>query len=143
MSRRGRPSKFKNDMIKDSETLAGLGFTERDFCVYWGIKRAAFYKWKAKNKGELRDAIERGKNSANINIVKKIYEKAIAGSPSLLMFWATNQMPETWKNKHQVDGIPETPRTDDPFKDIPVPTLRRMLANYRLKGGDNGSSSIN
>jgi len=95
----GRPSKFKEDLLKDAEVLAGLGFTEKDFCTYWGICPRTLYRWKNKNGGELRQAIEKGKLNANITATKALLNKVKSGNLTAIIFWLTNRCPESWQDR--------------------------------------------
>lgn len=97
MNKSGRPSKFKKDMLKDAETLARLGFTEKDFCTYWGVTDRTFYRWKAKNNRELCQAIYRGQVIVNITLTKKLYEKAQEGNVQAIIFWLINRCSDCWK----------------------------------------------
>lgn len=94
---RGRPLKFRKEMLKDAELLAGLGFTEEDFVGYWGVHRSTYYRWKAKNEGELCDAIRRGRLNADITATKRLWERVERGDLDAIWKWLTSRRPNTWK----------------------------------------------
>lgn len=100
---RGRPVKFKRDMIRDAELLAGLGFTEKDFVAYWRIDRSTFYRWKKKDGRELCDAVERGRLSADITATKQLWSKVEGGNLDAIKYWLAKRRPEYWGDKTQGD----------------------------------------
>ena len=95
---RGRPTKFRKDLIKDAEVHAALGFTEKDLAAYWGVSKRTFEYWKKRNNGELLHALLKGKLSANISITKQLFNQAITGNIKAIIFWLTNRCPEYWKH---------------------------------------------
>ena len=96
---RGRPTKFKKDIMKEAELLSGFGFTEKDFCGYWEVSERTFYYWKKKNEGELLQAIEKGKTNANITATKALFNKVQEGNMTAVIFWLTNRCPELWRDR--------------------------------------------
>lgn len=97
MAKRGRPTKFKKELIKDAEQLAGLGFTEENFATYWEISPETLRRWKRKNP-DLSGAIEKGKLRANISVTKSLFNNAKEGNLSAQIFWLTNRT-DTWKDR--------------------------------------------
>ena len=94
---RGRPTKFKKDLIKDAELLAGMGFTEYNFATYWGISAETLRRWK-RNTPDLCGAIKKGRLTANISVTKSAFNQAVRGNVTAIIFWLTNRCPEYWKN---------------------------------------------
>lgn len=98
---KGRPSKFREDMIKDAELLTGLGFTKANLCVYWGISEDSLLRWEKKNPA-LCGAIERGRLNANISVTQKMYQLTQNGNLSACIFWLTNRCSELWSDRRAV-----------------------------------------
>ena len=96
---RGRPTKFKKDMIKDAELLAGIGLTEKDLATYWGVSKRTFEYWKRHNEGELLHALLKGRLSANITVTKQLYNQATQGNVTAIIFWLINRCSEYWKDR--------------------------------------------
>lgn len=96
---RGRPTKFKKDMIKDAELLAGIGLTEKDLATYWGVSKRTFEYWKRRNEGELLHALLKGRLSANITVTKQLYNQATQGNVTAIIFWLVNRCSEYWKDR--------------------------------------------
>ena len=97
----GRPTKYKVDLMSDAKLLAGLGFTEENLCTYWEISPRTLARWKKKNK-ELSQAIKKGRMNANISVTKSMYNQALRGNMTAVIFWLTNQAPELWADRRNL-----------------------------------------
>lgn len=99
--KKGRPTKFREEMIRDAELLAGLGFTKESLCVYWGVSMDSVKRWERKCPA-LCGAIERGRQNANISATQKLYQLVQNGNLSAIIFWLTNRCPELWSDRRAV-----------------------------------------
>jgi DNA-binding XRE family transcriptional regulator len=115
---RGRPSKFKEEMIKDAELLAGLGLTQEMMAVFWGIDEDTLTRYKQINP-EFLGALEKGKQNANIKVSQKLFQLAQNGNLSACIFWLTNRCPELWSDRRAV--------------------VNNTIVNNPSKAGANGS----
>jgi hypothetical protein len=98
---KGRPTKFREDMLKDAELLAGMGFTQEMLCSFWGISEDSLTRWKQKNPA-LSGALIKGKQKATLTITQKLFQLAQNGNLSAMIFWLTNRCPELWADRRAV-----------------------------------------
>jgi len=124
---RGRPPKFKVDMIKDAEQLGALGFTEEQLALYWGVAPRTMTRWKKINGqgGEdLCQAIERGKLRAEASVSRKLFEEATNGDIQAMKYYLNNRAKERWQPDMKIEinqamgmSIENQDRNDVTFKD--------------------------
>lgn len=95
---KGRPTKFKADMLKEAENLCGLGFTEECLATYWDVSSETVRRWKRRNP-DLCVAIEKGKLGANITVTQKLFNKCKDGNLTAIIFWLTNRAPDVWADR--------------------------------------------
>lgn len=69
------------------ETMAGLGLPMSDICVILGLSKRALER-RIKSNEIFKQAIERGRAKANLNVSKKVYEMATSGEHERTsIFW--------------------------------------------------------
>lgn len=74
--KRGGQTLFKNDIIRESERMAGYGLTEEQIAYVFGVSPITLGRWK-KNKPEFELALKNGGALANEQVVKSLYQRAV------------------------------------------------------------------
>jgi len=101
MAKVGRPKKLKDISLKEVEKLAALGLTDEEIASWLGICRATLSNYKKQEK-EFLDTIKRGKLKSDSNVIKSLYQKALDGDTTAMIFWLKNRRPEEWRDKKDV-----------------------------------------
>jgi len=132
MAKRGRKTLFREEIISESERMAGYGLTEEQIANVFRVKPCTLIRWKRKHP-EFNEALKRGSAISNEAIINSLYHNAIGGkivsltkkyykdgmlkeeiesySPpnvSAQIFWLKNKA--GWRDRHEVkhDGIGDT-----------------------------------
>ena len=100
----GRPTKFKDTLLEDAKSLSGLGFTEEELAIYWGVSTRTLTRWKQKN-DELCLAIKKGQLTANISVTRSLYNSANRGNMTAVIFYLTNRCPELWRDRRALVNL--------------------------------------
>ncbi|WP_420465605.1 helix-turn-helix domain-containing protein [Panacagrimonas sp.] len=120
---RGRPSKFKDEMVDQARKLANKAFTDAEVAEFFNIPRTTLYRWM-NDHPELRDALKLGKVAADERVERSLYERATGYShpdvhvsnyqgavtltpinkvyppdTTAMIFWLKNRRPEEWRDK--------------------------------------------
>jgi hypothetical protein len=127
-----RPSKFKQDFIKQAEKLCALGATDEDLADFFQVSIRTINNWKAEHVGFLQ-SLKGGKETADERVERSLYQKAIgytsdavkifvpkgSGEPVIVpyrehvapdttaaIFWLKNRKPEAWRDmsRHEHTG---------------------------------------
>lgn len=98
----GRPSKLPNIDLEEVGKLAALGLTDDEIAGWLGICRATLSTYKKDNEKFL-DAIKKGKLRADMNVVRKLYNKSIDGDTTAMIFWLKNRRKNEWRDRQDVN----------------------------------------
>lgn len=126
--KRGRPSKFKPEMVEQAKKLAGKAFTDAEIADFFDIPRTTLYRWLNEH-SDLRDALKLGKKSSDDRVERSLYERATGYShpdvhisnyqgvvtvtdivkhyppdTTACIFWLKNRRPEHWREKTGGEG---------------------------------------
>ncbi len=75
----GYPSKYNPDLNETVTNYCLLGCTDLELAKFLGISEKTFYTWKNKHK-EFSQAIQDGKEIADANVGKALYQRAVGYS---------------------------------------------------------------
>jgi hypothetical protein len=126
---RGRKTLFREQIIAEAERMAGLGLLVDQIANVLCINTSTLYRWE-KSHPEFREAIKRGQDKANEQVVKSLFKRAtgyqfkeitiermamnpkkkvrkvvikeIAPDTTAQIFWLTNRVPGSWADKRGV-----------------------------------------
>lgn len=125
----GRPTDYNPDIHPAiAESLARKGLTNTEIADGIGIATSTFHNWRDAHP-EFMDAVKRGKDSADDNVEKSLYNRAIGyetteekalniggelvktnvkvnihPDPTSIIFWLKNRRPREWRDRKEISG---------------------------------------
>ena len=99
--RAGRPKKLMNIDYNEVEKLGELGLTDTEVAYMLGIDRATLYRYKKDNQ-QFCDSLKKGKDKADAEVVRALYNKATGGDTTAMIFWLKNRRVKDWRDKQEV-----------------------------------------
>jgi len=101
-SKGGRPTSYSKVDLRQVELLAGLGLTEEQIASIQGISWTSLKTYK-KQHAEFLAAIKHGKEKAEMQITKSLFQVACNGNLGAMIFWLCNRAPERWHQLNKVE----------------------------------------
>jgi transcriptional regulator with XRE-family HTH domain len=77
------------------------GLTREDIAKNIGISRSLLYEWQASNQ-DIAEALKLGAREADCRVVNALYEKALSGDTTAMIFWLKNRMSKQWREKQEI-----------------------------------------
>ena len=115
MAKKPGPPLKKLDPEK-ARSFAACGATNEQIAAALGVSKGTLFNIRKRDK-ELDEAIETGKDQADLAVVAALYRKAIgyetvangkkvwmAGDTTAMIFWLKNRRPKEWRDRQQIDG---------------------------------------
>ena len=82
------------DLLRQVETMAGLGLRSEDIAAVVGISKRTL-------ENHMLDAVQRGRSKATAQVAQTAYRLAVGGEvPAMTMFWLKCQ--GRWREKHEI-----------------------------------------
>ena len=102
----GRNKKLNNINNNEIEKLAALGLTDVEMGYMLGVCEATINNYKKDEK--FLESLKRGKLKADMNVIRKLYDKAVSGDTTAMIFWLKNRRPQDWRDRQEIKyGIEE------------------------------------
>lgn len=95
-----RPTAYKTEYSEQVIGLCRLGATDEDLASFFGVCRATINNWK-KSAPAFLDAIKEGKEQSDLNVANSLYQKALGGDTTAMIFWLKNRRKNEWRDKIQ------------------------------------------
>ena len=102
----GRPTKLDTIDLEEVEFLGGLGFNDEEIAGLLKIATASLYIYK--KKAEFMEAIKRGKDKADNEVLRALYTKATNGDTTAMIFWLKNRKRNQW-NENRIEETNDKP----------------------------------
>lgn len=94
--------KFEYWLTEDGLTLlkgyARRGMNDEQIAAKMHIVPSTLYEWK-KRFPEISEALKDGKDLPDIQVENALYEAAIGGNVTAMIFWLKNRLKSEWKDK--------------------------------------------
>lgn len=127
--------KLTDEQITSIEKMASLGFSRDVIAKIIGICRNTLDKCGKDNK-RVREAFDSGRDKADINIVSSLYQKAMDGDITALIFWLKNRKPADWRDKQEVQTTEMIKADDidlDSMTDKELEEYTKLVRKYQKK----------
>ena len=110
------------------------GLTDEQIAHNMGINVRTLWRWKAEHK-EMKEALKVGKEVANFIVENKLFQKAIEGNTTAMVFWLKNN----WRDKYNDSELSPEERNlaIARMKKLEVETKNVQLRNKSLE--ENGT----
>jgi hypothetical protein len=132
----GRPDKYKPEFTQQAKRLSILGLTDSELAKFFEVEEKTINNWKKKFP-EFLQSLKEGKDLADSNVVAKLYQRAMGyehpetkffvvrvgkdedeiqtretvkiypPDVTAMIFWLKNRRPQQWRDKVEVDPIPQ------------------------------------
>lgn len=121
-----RPTKYRGEFAEQARQLCLLGATDAEVAVFFGVSESTVNNWK-QDHSEFLESLRAGKVEADARVAHALYEKAVGGDTTAMIFWLKNRRSTGWRDKqnHEVTGegggpveIAITHRVVDPDEDL-------------------------
>ena len=76
MSKRGRPSSYKDEYAEQARKLCMLGATDEDLAEFFEVSYRTIYRWQISH-DEFCQALKAGKEHADERVERSLYHKAV------------------------------------------------------------------
>jgi hypothetical protein len=76
------------------------GLADRQIAGNMGISRDTLNEWK-KRYSDISDTLKKGKEVADRQVENALFEKAIGGDTTAIIFWLKNRKPKEWRDRVQ------------------------------------------
>jgi hypothetical protein len=125
--KRGRPSKYKEEYAEMAYKFALLGIPDKRMCLFFEVCEDTFNEWK-KQHPNFSESLTRGKEIADAEVAKSLYERAIGYShkeekifchngeiiraetiqhyppeTKAAALWLKNRQGKYWREKQEID----------------------------------------
>lgn len=138
----GRP-KFivTKDMCERAEAYASQGLTSEQIALALGIGESTLYDKQNEFK-EFGEAIKRGKGRGIQRVTNKLYEKALEGDNTAMIFYLKNRA--GWQDKIEKETIIEQRQVIDltRISDNELSKLKSILTSVTTEGGSRGNEKV-
>lgn len=92
-----------NDNLIRIQGWARDGLTNEQIAENMGIKVQTLYVWKNKFV-ELNDALKETKEICDRCVENALYQKALQGDTTAMIFWLKNRKQFSWRDKQEVEA---------------------------------------
>jgi len=138
----GRP-KFvvTKEMCDKAEAYAAQGLTQEQIAMALGIGLSTLYE-KQNEFTEFAEAIKRGKGKGIQTITNRLYEKALEGDNTAMIFYLKNRA--GWQDKIEKETVIEKRQTIDlsRISDDELRNLKRVLARAISTSREGGNEEV-
>jgi len=138
----GRPKLVvTKDMCERAEAYASQGLTSEQIALALGIGESTLYDKQNEFK-EFAEAIKRGKGRGIQRVTNKLYEKALEGDNTAMIFYLKNRA--GWQDKIEKETIIEQRQVIDltRISDNELSKLKSILTSVTTEGGSRGNEKV-
>lgn len=125
VTKRGRPTEFKEEFIAQAEKIYKLGFTDEEAADFFGVSIRTMHRWFIQHP-EFRQSVRLGKDDPDDRVERSLFSRAVGYTfersrwvkvdgeyqelvtkehlppdPNAAMAWLKNRRPDKWRDVHQ------------------------------------------
>lgn len=84
------------------ESVAAMGGTNEQIAQALNVSAGTLFNIRKRDKS-VDEAIRRGKDKADFQVVASLYKKALGGDTTAMIFWLKNRRPSEWCDRHNFE----------------------------------------
>lgn len=84
------------------ENYCLLGATDKELAVIFETTEQTINAWK-KQYPEFLESIKKGKDKADGRVARRLYDKAMDGDTTAMIFWLKNRRKTNWREKQEIE----------------------------------------
>ena len=109
------------------EGWARSGLTDEQIAENMGITARTLYRWK-NTENLICQALKKNKEIADFKVENALYESALGGNVTAMIFWLKNRKPDKWRDKVSADATVKF--EDDGFVDAMKETAKKVFEEH-------------
>lgn len=113
------------------EGWARDGLTNEQIATKMGISHETLYQYQKKYP-EFYESLKANKEVADRKVEKALYNKALEGNNTAMIFWLKNRKPTVWRDRKDIQA-----NITDERKDMTEKERKERLQELRTKLGDD------
>ena len=109
------------------EGWARSGLTDEQIAENMGITARTLYRWK-NTEDRICQVLKKNKEIADFKVENALYESALGGNVTAMIFWLKNRKPDKWRDKVSADAAVKF--EDDGFVDAMKETAKKVFEEH-------------
>lgn len=98
----GRPTDYEPGFATTAGLMCLNGATDAELAEEFDVDVRTIYRWKHKHP-EFCQALSIGKNEVDVRVERALYQKAVAGDTTAMIFWLKNRRRDQWRDRVDVN----------------------------------------
>ena len=132
----GRPTKYRKEYADEARRLCLLlNATDEQLAAYFGVTEKTIYNWSDSHP-EFLQARKEGKIGADCQVARSLYERAIGGDTTAMIFWLKNRQSHAWRDKQDVDHSHQGAVEIKVVREFVEPTAQNRVAEHLSQNGN-------
>ena len=109
------------------EGWARSGLTDEQIAENMGINVRTLYRWKNEEE-RICQSLKKSKEIADFRVENALYESALGGNVTAMIFWLKNRKPDMWREKVSADAAVKF--EDDGFVEAMKETAKKVFEEH-------------
>jgi len=97
----GRPTKYNPDELEHVTQLCMMGATNEELAKFLNVATSTVDLWILKHEA-FSGAVKNGREIADMEVAKSLYQKALSGDVTAMIFWLKNRRSDQWRDQTNV-----------------------------------------
>lgn len=106
------------------------GLSNKQIAKNIGINEGTFYEWQ-KAHPKFKEAVKKGKEVIDREVENALFNRAIEGDATSMIFWLKNRKPQEWNDRRQVEHSGTMNNNISNFTNVSDETLKEAVENLR------------
>lgn len=107
------------------------GLSNKQIAKNIGISEVTFYEWQNKH-SKFSKAVKKGKEVIDREVENALFNRAIEGDATSMIFWLKNRKPQEWNDRRQVEHSGTMNNNISNFTNVSDETLKEAVENLRM-----------
>ena len=108
MAEPGRPTLYRPEYDEQAFNYCLLGATDEEMAGFFDVDVRTFHRWKEAHLSFCH-SLREGRDLADSKIAKSLYQKALDGDTTSMIFWLKNRVGKRWRDRQADDEVKTQP----------------------------------